>query len=130
MIGRAAGRRGNSERARPASLAGPALAAFALVWAGSPFLTIAIAVTTLTTGFLPASVAVLQRGLLDALVVHTANTGQVVLYTAELVGAGILVTVIPDLTTYIQAQLSRVVSVCSADRLFRVLNAIPGIARF
>jgi ATP-binding cassette, subfamily B, bacterial len=130
MTGRAAGRRENSERARTASLAGPALAAFALVWAASPFLTIAIAVTTLTTGFLPASVAVLQRGLLDALVVHTANTGQVVLYAAELVGAGILVAVIPDLTTYIQAQLSRVVSVRSADRLFRVLNAIPGIARF
>ncbi len=114
----------------PPGLAASARAATKLVWQSSPRLTIVLAVTTLTSGCLPASIAVLQRDVLDELTSRAGGIATIVAYAAALAGLGLLVAVVPDFTNYTQAQLGRVVGVRSQDRLFAALNSLPGIARF
>lgn len=112
-----------------ASLAG-LLRALGLAWrAGWPHL-LGYGALTLAQAGVPVVVAWLTKYALDAIVDPSLGVSVLVGVGVGLAVAGLLSSVIPHGTVYVQAELGRRVSLLASDRLFWAAERFVGLRRF
>lgn len=101
----------------------------ALAWRAHPAATVASAVVAVLTGLAPVAAAWLTKLVLDALA-DGRRTGELLALAAGLAAAGLVVILLPHVSTYAEAQLRRAQRLLIYDRLFRAVNNHPGLSRF
>ncbi|MEV0390582.1 ABC transporter ATP-binding protein [Nonomuraea sp. NPDC050643] len=103
--------------------------AAALAWTAHPMAAVGATVLGLFTGVAPVATAWLMKLVLDALTRGDGFAALVPL-AGGLAAAGLAVIVLPHVSAYVQAQLRRSLRLLIYDRLFRAVNAHPGLSRF
>lgn len=112
-------------------LAASARCALSLTWSASRWLMAALALLTVAAGLLVPTAAWAQRQVLDGLVSRpAAGIGALLGWAAALAVCGTLSVVLPYASAYSSSQLRRVLGLQAQDRLFRAVNAFPGLGRF
>jgi ATP-binding cassette subfamily B protein len=106
-----------------------AAAVAALAWRAHPRVTAGSAACALLTGLAPLAAAWCTKLVLDGLG-HRAGPAALLPAALALALTGLLTAVLPPATQYAQEQLQRAVRLLVQDRLFRAVNAHPGLSRF
>ncbi|MEU6370053.1 ABC transporter ATP-binding protein [Streptomyces sp. NPDC046931] len=103
--------------------------ALALAREAAPGVLAWYAALILTGGALPVGAAWLTKRLVDGLV-RGAPAGELAYLGCCLAAAGVVAGVLPQLTTYLRAELERAVGLRSQDRLFEAVAGFVGLGRF
>ncbi len=118
-------------RRKSGQLAASVRCALSLTWSASRSLVAALAILTVVAGLLVPAAAWAQRQVLDGLVSrHAIGIGALLGWAACLAVCGTLSVVLPPASAYVTSQLRRVLGLQAQDRLFRAVNAFPGLRRF
>lgn len=129
------GRRGRPPgpgRASPLALAARAWRVIGMLWAASPRMTIALILLTVSGGVIPASVAWLNRAVLDGVVNRGGGrlAGSVIGSALALGAVGVISAALPYARTYVDQELRRGFRLVVQGRLFAAINAFTGLRRF
>jgi ATP-binding cassette subfamily B protein len=140
--GQAAGYQGTSVR----SFARRTRILLGLVWAASPVGALSLIALAVTGGMTPTAIAWLQRAVLNDLVphggriaarlgagaaaAHGVDSSHVVTLAVILGGVGVLSALTQYGRGYVESELRRGMSLIIPDRMFRAINAFPGMSRF
>jgi ATP-binding cassette, subfamily B, bacterial len=87
-------------------------------------------IVTVAGGLLAPAAAWAQRQVLDGLAVRSDGIGGLLGWAALLAVCGALSAALPFASTYLGSQLRRALGLRAQDRLFRAVNAFPGLGRF
>jgi ATP-binding cassette subfamily B protein len=117
------------ERAGPRTVLRWARAAIRLAWTASPRQLVAVLVLTIIDGAVPVVAAWATKVLLDELT-GDKSRGVLIGCVAALVGSGVVLKVAQAGQVYLQGVLHRNVRLVVRTRLFRRINAYPGLAQF
>ncbi len=108
-----------------------------LLWRTAPLATLVMLALTLVSGVIPTMTALLNRAVLNGLVPSAAghgprgvDGGHLIVLAVLMGGVGLVAAVVPDARRYAQGQLVREVSLVIQDRMYRAINAFPGLSRF
>lgn len=105
-----------------------------MLWDASPRMTIALILLTVSGGVIPASVAWLNRAVLDGVVSPGRGGGRAagsVIGSALALGAvGVISAALPHARTYVDQELRRGFRLVVQGRLFAAINAFTGLRRF
>lgn len=105
--------------------------ALSLTWSASRWLVAALVILTVVAGLVAPAAAWAQRQVLDGLASrHTVGIGALLGWAGFLALCGTLAVVLPYASAYASNQLRRVLGLQAQDRLFRAVNAFPGLRRF
>ena len=112
-------------------LAASVRCALSLTWSASRWLVVALAACTVTAGLVAPAAAWAQRQVLDSLASRPAGQlGALLGWAGCLAVCGTLSVALPPASAYVTGQLRRVLGLQAQDRLFRAVNAFPGLRRF
>lgn len=117
-------------RASPLVLAGRAWRVIQMLWAASPRMTIALILLSVGGGVIPASVAWLNRAVLDGVVNRGAGGRQVLVSALALGAVGVISAALPHARVYVDQELRRGFRLVVQGRLFAAINAFDGLQRF
>ena len=123
-------RRAGTRRTPPLVLAARAWRVIRMLWAASPRMTIALVLLTVGGGVIPASVAWLNRAVLDGVVNRGAGGGKVIVSALALGAVGVISAALPHARTYIDQELRRGFRLVVQGRLFAAINSFTGLRRF
>ena len=101
----------------------------ALIWRSAPWIASCYAILGLVAGLTPVAIAWLTKLAIDELV-SGASARALLGLAAGLVAAGIATALTPHWIEYLRADLGRVVSAQSLDRLFGAVERFTGLGRF
>jgi ATP-binding cassette, subfamily B, bacterial len=112
-------------------LAASVRCALNLSWSASRWIMVALALLTVAGGLLAPAAAWAQRQVIDGLVSRLAvGIDGLLGWAAFLAVCGAMSAVLPYASAYLSNQLRRVLGLRAQDRLFRAVNAFPGLRRF
>ncbi|MFC5832481.1 ABC transporter ATP-binding protein [Nonomuraea insulae] len=100
-----------------------------LVWRAGPVRAVCHACVTLVQAGLPVAVAWLTKLILDDLV-RGAPVGELTVLLVLMVAVGVAMAVLPQVGTYVGAQMGRQVSLYALDRLYLAMERFVGLAPF
>ncbi|MEU1330741.1 ABC transporter ATP-binding protein [Streptomyces sp. NPDC005865] len=103
--------------------------ALALVFGTAPWLTALYVAGALAAGVVPVLVAWCTKGLLDRLI-SGAPFSAVVLPASGVVATGVLMGVLPHLSSFAGARLGRAVALKAQTDVFAAMERMAGLARF
>ncbi|WP_149549531.1 ABC transporter ATP-binding protein [Streptomyces marokkonensis] len=118
---------GAERRLRLGDMAASARTAAAFAWQAAPWHTVVLVVTTTAGAGVPVVMAWLTGALLNRLV--GAEESALLGLACGLAGLGLMAALLPPLSTYAGNQLGRRANLRLVDRLYRVINSLPGLAR-
>ncbi|WP_020391122.1 ABC transporter ATP-binding protein [Kribbella catacumbae] len=101
----------------------------ALSWRIGPLLSLGLVVTAIVSGLLPASVAWLTKIVLDVVADQQEATSLAWL-AAGLAAAGLALAVMPHISAYWQAELTRRTDRHLQERLYKAVTSFSGLSRF
>ncbi len=101
-----------------------------MLWAASPRMTVVLVLLTVTGGVLPASVAWLNREVLDGVVNRGADGGRVIAAALALGAVGVISAAQPPARSYVDQELRRGFRLLVQGRLFTAINSFSGLRRF
>ncbi len=123
-------RRAGAGQASPLELAARAWRVIRMLWTASPRMTLALIALTVGGGVIPASIAWLNRAVLDGVVNRGADGGRVIASALALGAVGVISAAQPHARTYVDQELRRGFRLVVQGRLFAAINAFTGLRRF
>jgi ATP-binding cassette subfamily B protein len=105
-----------------------------LTWAAMPLSVLGMVALTATGGLVPVANAWLTRSVLNGLTLGLAerhlDLGRLVVLAVILGLVSLVAGVLPQAQNYFQSQARRRLGLAFQDRMYRAINAFPGLSRF